>query len=232
MHAPINRLFYLIWDFILIKKNKWPFDTNDVQPMKLGEDFKRFEAEINNVENILKSLGETDRRKWEGFIYHKLLQDNLAILKSMKNILLQLQKTYLLFPKSIAKIYGEFINKYEKAIKQKQKSQLMQTTLNSCMNHFQKDMTLRAIINGKLHKELGARTSYAEKLSNAFQQNTSQSNLSKIAAEGKKILSIDSGTSQIPKIRKDLTELKRRAQNVAKVQTEFGDNLKKLLEKP
>lgn len=202
-------------------------DENKFVEWTLIEDLKNFEFAINNFENNLKNLNEGDKRKWEAFISLKLLQDNLNEFKSIKIQISQLNHAHKDYQDAIVQIFGKFIRDHEDEIKERKKSDVLKSSLNSYLKHFQKDFTLKAMMNVKVHKELECRTVYATKLGNILKDNT---DLKATVKLGKNVLVIESGN--VPEIRMLLTGLKKQSKQATTAQKDFEGKLKQLLDKP
>lgn len=188
------------------------------------DDIKKFETDIQNLESVLNNLSESDKRKWEGFISLNLLQDNLKEFRKTKTQIAQLNRAYKAYLDAIVQIYAKFTNDNANEIKARNKSEALSKALNWNMRRFQRDVTTKAMMNVKIHKELESRREYAVKLAENLKSNL---NLKTIAGLGKNALGIENGL--VPEIEKILIGLRENSKQATQAQNDFANNLKIIL---
>ncbi|XP_031623649.1 uncharacterized protein LOC116340985 [Contarinia nasturtii] len=202
-------------------------EENKFVVRSLVDDIKKFETDIKSVETILNSLSEGDKRKWQGFISLNLLQENLKEFQTTRTQIAQLNRSYKAYFDAIVQIFIKFKNDNANEIKKRNKADALQKLLNWNMKRFQRDMTTKAMMNVKVHKELESRRNYAAKLAESLKSNFS---MKAIAGLGKNDLVIENGL--VPQIRNILIGLKENAKKAVQAQNDFAEHLKRILNQP
>ncbi|XP_031623980.1 uncharacterized protein LOC116341196 [Contarinia nasturtii] len=173
--------------------NDWAFAVSDKELLniKLDQDYKKFETQVNNVIKNLKNLNANDKRFNSVLVAVDLLKNNLfefyVLCKEKMPHASQNNEVYQL---SVHQAYLQFQKDHEKEMKQKPKRS-MEENLKLYYSFFRKYRLVISQILVDLHNELEKRTDFASKLAVSLK---TKKDLEAIAEKASDALILERGT--------------------------------------
>lgn len=194
-------------------------DVGKIVSVNLEEDLSKFRAKIEIVENIVKGLEKDDKRITGTNMIVKLIQNHLEDLKTKISQIVRMKNNYLAYQHLVNKVYFDFKTTNENDIKSRNKIQALESSLEEIMKKIEKDTKLVDKLELIAHKEIECRRNYVTKLQEILESNTKFGSVAQAGELCGNLLKIDNQLKQITILSTPQHE----------IQTNFGENLKKLL---